>query len=397
MSPLLGANPGAEMRLSFDQSFSTPSRLTLFSILFSWANILHQLSYPEWIRVLHPLGWLLFLASVGLAMRPSSVRMFLAVLALRLAYTAYLMPMIRGHLFLEGLFALGIVVGLSMELRRLGKVTALTIDEQEKLFESFAPTLRVTCLLVYAAVVLSKLNSDFIDPQHSAAVQLLFWTSDYYPFIPTEPWAQQLSIWSTFAFEGGIPILLCFQRTRWFGVVAGLFFHTLLAFLPLRIASFTLTMCLLLFVWLPEDSPRLVYGSFHKICRACRVQPATLVVLVSLLAGATGLIFAGRNGFNLDMRALDMGMGMWWWQTAIMSAALWSVRNVEHDHAMSLLRVRSWTLRLVVGFVIFNILCPLHRAQDTKCALDALQSSYRERLLEPSFPTGASSRVWVSG
>ena len=335
-----------------------PSRLTLFAILFAWANILHQLSYPEWIKDLQIVGWLLFVTSVALAMNPSSLRALIAVLVLRLTFTVYWMPMIRGHLFLEGLLALGILIGLALGLGKLRTLGPHDIDEQESLFDSFAPVLRITCLLVYAAVTLSKLNTDFLDPQSSAAVQLLFWTADTYPFVSTGGWSQQLSIWGTLTFEAGIPILLCFGRTRWLGVVAGLFFHSLLALLPLRISSFTLTMCLLLFAWLPRESPRLIYTAFLTLVRESGLTPSSLVLAISGVAGTTGLLFAGRNGFNLDMQTLDLGMGIWWWQTAVMVAALWAIRQLDHDNVMALLHLRSVVLRIFVVFVAFNCLCP---------------------------------------
>jgi hypothetical protein len=334
------------------------SRLTLFALLFAWANILHQLSYPEWIKGLHPVGWLVFFGSIALALKPSSLRIFVAVLVLRVIYTGYWMPMIRGHLFLEGLFSLGILVGLAIEWRKLRKWGPLDLVDQERLFESFAPFLRLTCLVVYAAVTLSKLNTDFIDPEKSAAVQLLFWTADAYSFVPTAPWFQQFSIWATLAFECGIPILLCFKRTRWLGVVIGLIFHSLLGWLPLRIASFSLTMCLLLFVWLPPQSARLIQNGFLNLVRASRLTPRTFVFVVSFLAGMTGMLFAGRHGFNLDMHTLDLGMGIWWWQTAFMLAALWAVRGIAQDRLVDILRIRSWVLRFFVVFVVFNCLCP---------------------------------------
>ena len=148
------------MKRIFGGGLERPSRLTLFSLLFAWANVLHQLSYPEWIKGLHPIGWLLFIASIALAVTPSSLRLFVAVLLLRVTYTVYWMPMIRGHLFLEGLFTAGILIGLAIELRKIGRPGPFDIDAQERVFDAFAPMLRLTSLLVYGASVLHTMANN---------------------------------------------------------------------------------------------------------------------------------------------------------------------------------------------------------------------------------------------
>ena len=244
------------------------NRLTLFSLLTAWANLLHQLSYPEWIKGLHPIGWLLFLVSLAGIRRPSSFRILVTLMALRVVYTAYWIPMIRGHLFLEGLFTLGILVVFGAELWKRRQFTPQNAVEADALFESIAPLLRITSLLVYGAVTLSKLNVDFFDPQLSAAVRLLLWIGNSNDFVPTSLWAQHVSIWGTLVFEAGIPLLLCWRRTRLFGLFVAVFFHTLLGLMPLKIASFTLTMYLLLYAWLPRESPALIQGGFLRLCRA---------------------------------------------------------------------------------------------------------------------------------
>jgi hypothetical protein len=345
-------------QLCAKQTWAPLTRLTVFAMLFGWANVLHQLSYPEWIRGFHVIGWLLFISSVALSARPTSMVLFIATLTLRIIYTIHWTPMIRGHLFLEGLFTVGILLALTVALFQRKKTSGFDSAEQEQLFESFAPFLRLTSLVVYAAVTISKLNIDFIDHQKSAAVQLLFWTAEKYPWVPNGSWVQQISIWGTLVFEASIPILICFRRTRWLGVVIGLFFHTLLAFLPLRISSFTLTMCLLLYVWLPANSAATMERAFRRISAKAGLAPGMFIVLLAAAAGTTGMLFAARRGFNLDMRSLDLGMGIWWWQTVIMFAALWSVRHLPMEKIGAQIRMNSWLLRLQFLFIVFNCLCP---------------------------------------
>jgi hypothetical protein len=334
------------------------SRLTLFSLLAAWANLLHQLSFPSWIKDFQPIGWLLFFVSLAGVIRPSSLRIFATLMVLRVIYTLYWIPMIRGHLFLEGVLTAGILTGLSLGLWKLRHQRPFTSEKQEELFESFAPFLRVTGLIVYAAVTLSKLNTDFINPEKSAAVQLLLWAHQQHPIIPTDLWALQTAIWGTLIFEAGIPILLLFRKTRWLGIIIGLLFHTLLGFLPLKIASFTLVMCILLFSWMPRESPALIRNTFQGIIKATRISAPLFTLLIYFAAGTTGLLYAARNGISFDMHILDLGLGIWWWQTAIMLIALWAIRKAPHAKASQLMKPRFVALWVWIALLSLNVLCP---------------------------------------
>lgn len=335
-----------------------PNRLTLFSLLTAWANLLHQLSYPEWIKGLHPIGWLLFLFSLVGIWRPASFRIFVTLMVLRVVYTAYWIPMIRGHLFLEGLFTAGILVIFGVELWKRRQFTPQNPTEADALFESIAPLLRITSLLVYGAVTLSKLNVDFFDPQLSAAVRLLLWTGQSNDFVPTGLWAQHVSIWGTLVFEAGIPILLCWKRTRLLGLFAAVVFHTLLGLMPLKIASFSLTMYLLLFAWLPRESPTLIHEGFLRLCRALAILPARLIFVVSTIALASGLLYAARHGVGPKMHAIDLGLSLWLWQTAVITLALIWVCPAKTERTLPMLREHSWISRVVVGVLVFNCVCP---------------------------------------
>lgn len=344
---------------ALDPGREPPSRLTVFALLFAWANLLHQLSFKDWIRDLQPLGWIVFLASAALCVTPSSLPLFVALLGARIAYTAAWSPMIRGHLFFEGLLALGVALAMAIHCARRGGCRGLDRAAREELFESFAPFLRWSCLVIYGAVTLSKLNHQFIDPQTSAAVQFVYWTAEMHPWIPTGPWVRDVAIWGTLAVEGGVPVLLCVRRTRWIALVVALAFHTILGLTPLRIASFTLTMFLVLFPWTPKEAPRVWFERFHAMVRASRVRPRAFVACLGAAMVATGcayaLVSAGRN---VGRYPLFFGLGLWWWQTLIVAAALWSIRSLRGEATSALLRLRSFTLWAYLAFLAFNCLCP---------------------------------------
>ena len=337
---------------------SLSSRLTLFSWLTAWANLLHQLSYPEWIKGLHSIGWLLFVFSLAGLVRPSSFLIFCSLMVFRVLYTVSWIPMIRGHLFLEGLFTVGILILITIALFRLGRHRPANLEEEEELFESFAPMLRATTLVVYGAVTLSKLNVEFLDLEKSAAVQLLHWTQAQHTFLPRGPWTWQLSIWGTLAIECAIPVLLCWRRTRWLGLVLGLIFHTLLGLLPLKIASFSATMMLLLFTWLPRGSPAVIHQAMERCARSLRLAPERLLLLATCLAFATGFAFAFRHGTRADPHAIDLGLGLWSWQTAAAAGALWALRKQVFESTLQLLRTDSWLSWTCVGILVLNCASP---------------------------------------
>lgn len=343
---------------TFSASRSPPTRLTLLALLFAWENMLHQLSFPLWVVEVRVLGWSLFVVSAMLAVLPSSIGLFALLIALRVAYTVHWTPMIRGHLFFAGLVSLGLGIALaSSSFERLRR--GFTAVEREEIFERMAPFLRWSALVIYAAVTLSKLNWDFIDPDKSAAAQFVVWTASEHPWVPTGPLARELAVWGTLAVEGGVPILLCFRRTRWLALLAALVFHTILGLTPLRIASFTLLMWLVLFPWIPRTAPRVWFSGFHRVIARTGLSPQVFLVTLGSIMLATGVTYAVlASGAQLNGYPVRIGLGIWWWQTAIAAWALFMIRGEPRERTGDLLRLRSPALWALLLFVVFNCLCP---------------------------------------
>lgn len=340
-------------------SRSAPTRLTLLALLFAWENMLHQLSFPLWVVEVRPLGWSLFVVSAMLAVLPSSMVLFALLIALRVIYTIDWTPMIRGHLFFAGLVSLGVAIALVSSSFERRKLRGFTADEREELFDRMAPFLRWSSLVIYAAVTLSKLNWDFIDPDKSAAAQFVVWTASEHPWIPTGPVARELAVWGTLAVEGGVPILLCFRKTRWLALVAALVFHTILGLTPLRIASFTLLMWVVLFPWIPRTAPRVWFSGFHRIVARTGLSPQVFLVALGSVMFTTGATYAVlASGAQLNGYPVRIGLGIWWWQTAIAAWALFLIRRAPRERTSDLLRMRSPALWALTFFVIFNCLCP---------------------------------------
>ena len=70
------------------------------------------------------------------------------------------------------------------------------------------------------------------------------------------------------------------------------------------------------------------------------------------------MAYAARYGFGMHMNAVDLGLGMWWWQTAAMFAALLAIRGVEGRPAGQLMVLRPKLLWLYVAFLVLSPLSP---------------------------------------
>jgi len=85
----------------------------------------------------------------------------------------------------------------------------------------------------------------------------------------------QRSAEMTLAFEAGIPLLLAFRRTVYWGICAGLFFHALLAIHPHPgVSSFSATLYALYFLFLPKDAVQALAAVWEANSRAWRKAPA---------------------------------------------------------------------------------------------------------------------------
>ena len=96
--------------------------------------------------------------------------------------------------------------------------------------DSFLPTARLTLVVAYSWIAVSKLNTSFLDPAVSCGT--LFASDVTAHFGMTTPklagsWLGSVSIWGPLITELSIPFVLTFRRTRHWGVVGALAFHWL--------------------------------------------------------------------------------------------------------------------------------------------------------------------------
>lgn len=205
--------------------------------------------------ILHQLWWygfdarhpLVLVAAGWVLLRPASVPRVLALLAAAVAGVAVDMPDVGDHVLLIGVCGAGILsyaVITSLAARRL--------PEPGALFERIAPFLRAAVIVLYAAVALSKLNADFLDPATSCAAAM---SSRIVWFDPglLGSWRIEPAIWGTISVEASLPLLLALRRTRGIGLLLGAGFHLVLALAGN--VPFSALMLALYVAFLPVDAP----------------------------------------------------------------------------------------------------------------------------------------------
>jgi len=88
-------------------------------------------------------------------------------------------------------------------------------------------------IVLYFFVVFHKLNADFFDPVVSCGVTFYAAQLARLPWLPASPLFHVGSIYTTIVIEAAIPLMLCFARTRNFGILVGMLFHYVVAMNPI--------------------------------------------------------------------------------------------------------------------------------------------------------------------
>jgi len=218
----------------------------LFSLLFALSLILHQLWWGGF-EVLSP-HFLVIVAALWTAVRPTSVVRFLAMIAAEVLAVALDMPDVGSHTLLvlvSGACLLAYAAWTTLLARRL--------PDPGTLFERIAPFLRVQLLVVYVAAAVAKMNPAFFDGEVSCAVALSGQVAWFDPGLLDGSWRVAPSMWATVAVEVALPVLLAVPRTRLVGLVVGGAFHTVLA-LAGNVPFSALALALYV-AFLPTDAP----------------------------------------------------------------------------------------------------------------------------------------------
>ncbi len=192
----------------------------MFAALWAAATLFHLASYDEWGH-----SRLLALAAGWVLIQPGSIAALAALAVLQVYGGVALSPYISNHWLFTTFVNTAILLSATLLIARRRGARMSRVD----LFEAFAPATRIGVIVLYSFAVFHKLNRDFLDPAVSCgttfyAAQLAWW-----PFLPQSHAIELGSIYAALGFEAGIPLLLCWPRTRVAGIIAGAVFHWVLA------------------------------------------------------------------------------------------------------------------------------------------------------------------------
>lgn len=249
-------------------------RFELFTRLWGVAMAAHVIGNVSQPDLPQLLGWVnlgVGLAGVLLAIKPKRVLLLIGCI-LVVASVILEMPFTGNHWLVAGLVSLTF-------LAARGRV------------ETFFAAARWILVVFYCFAAFAKLNSGFLDPTVSCAVFYANQTLRGFGLDPLAPSSvlATATIWSTVATELSVSLLLVIRRARYWGVLLGTAFHTLISFdLGQHFYDFTTVLVALFFLFLPEESVarlaergRLVPTKVRSLASAFWLVLGTILVIMA--------------------------------------------------------------------------------------------------------------------
>lgn len=220
-------------------------RLNIFSFLLAAAVVFHLGKWNFWLH--SPVSLALGVSAVFVLMKPSSTYGLYALLALLLTDAFEKMPWIPNHWLFAAVVSLTILSSALILIMRDRRPSA----DRPRLFDTFAPALRLELILLYFFAFFDKLNKDWLDPGVSCGT-VLFSSFLHLPVFPGSHFLTEiLPIYGTLVFEASIPVLLLFRKTRVAGIVLALVFHFILG--VFEYYNFSALTYALLYLFVPDN------------------------------------------------------------------------------------------------------------------------------------------------
>ncbi|GGF16648.1 hypothetical protein GCM10007298_10840 [Williamsia phyllosphaerae] len=333
----------------------------LFSTLLAGSLILHQLWWDG--LETNSLHALVVLAALWLLVRPTSVGRFAIMLAAEVVAVGHDLPYVGDHtlvVFVTGVSVLALPAWTVARTQRL--------PAPGELFDTIAPFLRVALIIVYAAAALSKLNTDFLDPQTSCAGPMSQKIAFFDPSLLEGTWRITPSIWTTVAIEIALPILLAIPRTRVVGLLLGCAFHVVLALagnVPFSALALALYVAFVPTRTVPALHALLLrHRRLRSVTRFVATPPASVVLFVV----GVGLWFAAAQVLGRDPWSWSDGLGGLARLAIVVLVVLAGVAFVlgrrrrdgvaEYAHPRSGRRLGHPILVVAVALLIVNAVCP---------------------------------------
>lgn len=225
--PLLRAGRNATLLLLGRDAMRSadPGESALFELMSRFLGVFTVLHvfiyYLRYTPFTHEITTLpLLVCGLALVFSPGSRRFFIATILL-LAVDGWLQaPAYSNHSILKNFLMLAFVAA--------GLYHWIKGSSFERFFRDVRPVARMLLLIMYTFGIFHKLNSDFLNPAVSCAVEL--WRTMPPPLVWIDnTWMHYLAIFGTLIIESVIMLLLIVPRWRHLGIGAGISFHVLLA------------------------------------------------------------------------------------------------------------------------------------------------------------------------
>lgn len=269
---------------------------TLFASLWAVAALFHVLgpsgAAVEIFSNLTALGLshvLLAICAIWLLVRPTHNLPLILVAGLGLITAWQEAPILGNHWLLAAFVDLSLLLSVLSTLQD-GKIN------RDRLAEIFLPLARWCLVLFYSFAAFSKLNSAFFDTAVSCSTYYFDETARSMgfstPLTVGAGGAARLLPFMVVMTELSIPILLLNRRTRIFGVVVGLGFHSLIALDRLHLfVDFSSVLAAMFMLFLPVRFATSTLGFLKR-------KGALLVVLWTTVAGLVLVAqWIGNNDF----------------------------------------------------------------------------------------------------
>lgn len=190
-------------------------RFQVFAFLFSAAVLANLLARGRLLMLdaTTPLA----LAAIWCLLRPGEPRRLAVVAGLQLVAVVMGLPQVRNPWLLMGLASLGLLVALAPLLLRRSR----TPEQRDRILGAALGPVRAQWLVFLGWSALHKLNTGFLDPASSCAVDPRFgygFLTERLPWLPVASWTPTAAIAGTLALEIGMTLLLAFRRSRGAGL-----------------------------------------------------------------------------------------------------------------------------------------------------------------------------------
>jgi hypothetical protein len=220
-------------------------RFTIFSFLWAAAVIFHLGKWNIWLH--SPVSFALGVSAVSVILKPSSAYRLYILIILQLVDAFEKMPWIPNHWLFASVVNLTILVSaliLIISARNTG-------IERSRLFNTFAPALRLEFVLLYLFSLFHKLNTGWLDPAVSCSTRIFSSSFNHPGFLQSPLVSEILPIYGTLAAEIAIPLFLLTRRLRIAGIIVALFFHFILG--TFEYYNFSAVTYAMLFLFTPDN------------------------------------------------------------------------------------------------------------------------------------------------